>query len=162
MGGCHHILRNHCIQQQIPERYIKQTKANHDQSHHRTAAESHSQSGIQRTAGCIGSTRRSVCSRLHAQKAGESGEESSGKESNRHPGVLHSETVCHNGEKDNQPQKYPAHNLVLLAKVRHSTFAHSSGNLNHLRRTLTLFHHLTMEIPGKTKCHNRSGWNQPE
>lgn len=41
MGGSHYIFRNYSIQQQIPERYIKQAKANHYQSHHRTATESH-------------------------------------------------------------------------------------------------------------------------
>ena len=37
----------------------------------------------------IGSTSRCIGGRLHTQKAGKSGKESSGKESNRHPGVLH-------------------------------------------------------------------------
>ena len=65
-------------------------------------------------------------------------------------------------QKLQKSQKHPSHNLILLTEIGHGAFAHSSGNLNHLRSSLTLFHHLTMEIPGKAKRQNGSGRYQPE
>ena len=47
MGGCHHIHRNYRIEQQIPERNIEQAKPDHNEPHHRTTAESNTQTGIQ-------------------------------------------------------------------------------------------------------------------
>ena len=162
MGGCHHIHRDNCVEQQIPERNVEQAEPHYNQSHYRAAAESDTQTRVQRVARGIRRTRRSIRSRLHSEKSGKTGEESACKESYRNPRVLHSEAVSHNREENHQPQEHPAHNLILLTEIGHGAFAHGSGNLNHLRSSLTLFHHLTVEIPGKAKCQNGSGWNQPE
>ena len=162
MGRCHHIHGNYRIEQQIPEGYIEQTEPHYHQPHYRTAAESDAQAGIQGGARSICRTCRGIRGCLHTEKTGKPGEEPAGKEGYRNPGVLDAEAVSHNREKNYQPQEHPAHNLILLAEVGHGAFAHGGGNLHHLRSALALFHHLTVEIPGKAECQNGSGWNQPE
>ena len=67
------------------------------------------------------------------------------------PTILYIETISHNSEKDHKSQKYPANYLILLFQIRHRAFSHSGGNLYHLRSTLTLFHHLLMEIISKAE-----------
>ena len=47
MSGCQHIGRYRPIEQQIPKRDVEQSQADYYQSHHSSASEGYSQSGIQ-------------------------------------------------------------------------------------------------------------------
>ena len=151
MSRCQCVSRNHFVQQQIPERNVEQAETDYDKSHYRTAPKGNPQSGIQRTACRIGCTGWCISCRFHPQKTGKAGKETTRQESDRHPSILNVETVGHDWKQNDQPQKHPAYNLVLLFQVRHSAFAHSSGNFYHLGSTFTLLHHLLMEVISKAE-----------
>ena len=79
------VGRDKGIQKEIPERDVEQAEADNDQPHDRAAAESYAQSFVQGVTGSVGCTCRCVGSRFHAQKAGKSGEKTTGEEGYRYP-----------------------------------------------------------------------------
>ena len=162
MSRSQYIRRNGPIQQQIPERYIKKAETYHHQSHHCPATKCNPQPGIQRFTSRICRTGRGISSCLHPQESRQSGEKTSCKKSNRYPRILYLKAIGHNWKQYYQTEEHPPHNLILLFQIRHGTFAHSSSNLNHLRSTFTLFHHLLMKIISKAESQYRGGRNQPE
>ena len=111
---------------------------------------------------CVGSTRRSVSSGLHSDEACQSGEETSGKEGERHPRVLDSEAIGQDGEDYGKYYKDYCDDLILLSEVCHRPFAHILRDFFHSYGAFAFFHHLTKEIVGKKQRHNRCGGNQIE
>ena len=162
MGRGQCVRRNHGIQQQVPEGNVEQSESDHYQSHDRSATESDAQTAVQRGACGIGGTCGSIGSGLHAQESGKSGEESAGQEGYRYPMVLYIEAVGHDGEQDYQSEEDHPDDFVLLFQVRHGAFAYGGGNLHHLRSSFALFHHLAVEVPGKTEGQDRSDGYNPE
>ena len=146
------VGRDKGIEKEIPERDVEQAEADNDQSHDRTAAESHAQSFVQGVTGSVGSTCRCVGRRFHTQKAGKSGEESSGEECYRYPRVLQVEAVGHDRKQHDECQKDQSHDFVLLFQVRHGTLAHMRGDFLHDRCAFTFFHHLAVEVPSQQQC----------
>ena len=79
-----------------------------------------------------------IRSRLHAKKSGKAGEESACEESYRQPKSSALQAISHNQKKNHQSQKHPSHNLILLTEDGTWRLCSTgSGNLNHLRSSLT-------------------------
>ena len=79
------LLNNSVSFKKEAARLLEQAEADNDQPHDRAASESHAQSFVQGVTGSVGSTCRCVGSRFHAQKAGKSGEKTTGEEGYRYP-----------------------------------------------------------------------------
>ena len=162
MAGRQRVGGNDSLQQEIPEGNVQQTQPHDHQAHHRATAEGDAQAGVERAAGGVCRAGGSIGGRLHAQKAGQAGEETAGQEGDGHPRVLHVEAVGHDGKHEGQAHKHEGHDLVLLFEVRHRPLADGGGDFHHLRGTLTFFHHLPVEIPGERQCQDRRCRHQPK
>ena len=106
------------------------------------------QAAVQALAGPLGGSRRGVCGRLHAQKAAQTAEETTGQEGYGHERVLN--PVVGKGRKNSQQQDEDAgDHLVLPEQIGVGPVADMRGDLDHLLVALRGFHHLFVEDPGK-------------
>ena len=141
---------------------VKQSQADNGQTHHSTRAESDLQSGVHALAGSIGSTGRGIGGGLHAEEAGQSGEETTGEECEGHPGVLYVQAIGHKSKEGTEHHEDNTNDLVLLLEVGHSTFAHIERNFFHTRRTFIGLHQLREEEVRHTQCHDRCDGHEPK
>ena len=155
-GDDHQLLRavriDKCIQNDVPQRDIQQTETHYGKSHDGTRAEGQLKTGVQRAAGGIGRSSRSVCCGLHTYEAGESGKESSGEESERNPVVLHIEAIGQNGEEYGKNDEHYSHHLILLLEICHGPFADMGSYLSHGRSALVLLEHSSVKVESKSQC----------
>ena len=157
-GGYHHeLLRtlglHEGIEDYVPYGNVEQPEPHYRQPHDGAGAESYLEPGIQGAHRGIRGPCGSIRGRLHAHEAREPGKEAARKEGERHPAVLHPETVGKDSEKDGQDDKDYGHHLVLLLKIGHRPFPYEKRDFLHGGRTLALLHHLTEKIP----CETQSG-----
>ena len=150
------------IEHEEPDGDIEQAETYHRKTHHGAATEGNLQTGIHALAGSIGCTGRGVCGGLHAKESCQTGEETTGEEGKRHPGILNVKSVSHESKECTKHHEDDTDYLVLLLKVSHSTFAHIKRNLFHTRRTLVGLHHLGEEVVRHTQCHDRCDGHEPK
>ena len=93
------------IEHQIPERSVEQPEPHDHKPHHGTAAESHFQTLVQRLACRMSRTGRSIGSRVHTEESGQRREETSRQEGERHPRVLHAQSIGEKREKETKHDK---------------------------------------------------------
>ncbi len=103
-----------------------------------------------------------MCCGFHAEVTGKSAEEASGQECHRHPVVLESETVCHDGKQNYKYEEYKPYNLVLLTKIRHRSLTHIRGYFAHGVGAFTLAHHTPVKVPCHAKSEQRCGRYNPK
>ena len=84
----HQLQQSGTIQDQEPCGDIQQGETDDGQTHDGTAAECHLQTFVKALTGTIGGTRGSIGGGLHAQEAGQTGEETAGQEGEPHHTVL--------------------------------------------------------------------------
>ena len=161
-GLCFGSFLDKGIQDDPPEGNIKQAESHDGKSHNGTAAESDLKTGIERTHGCVGRTRRGVRCGLHADETRQAGEETAGQEGERDPRILYVETIGQDGKDDSQYDENDDHHFVLLTQIRHGAFANVLGNFFHGHRSLALLHHLMEEEPGKEQGNQRCRRHQIE
>ena len=159
-GGC--LAGIYGVQNNKPDGDIEQTESYHDKSHHGTAAEGYLQSLVKSCTSPMSCTRRSIGSRFHSEEACQSGEETTRKECERNPRILHFQHVSHEGEDDGEHHEDDGHHLVLLLEISHRTFSYMRRNLFHSVGSLIFLHHRTEEEPCHTQCYNAGYRDEPK
>ena len=109
--------------------------------------------------GCAGG---SGSGRLHAQIAGQTGEETACEKGNGYPGVLHVEDIGHDGKEKGEADENQSHDLVLLAQVGHGTLAYGGGDVLHPFGAFGLGFHVAVEVPRKEQGHHGRYGNEPK
>ena len=150
--------RDKVVQNKEPNRNVEQCQTDNHQTHNGARTESHFKAAVERVAGRIGRTCRSVGGGLHSEETGQAREETARQEREPNPRVLQPEDR-HNAEKHGQHHKDDNHHLVLLFQIGHRALAHVSRNLFHQVGALVLLHHLTEEEVSETQRHHRSRQN---
>ena len=149
-------------QNEEPDSDVEQAEADNSQTHHGTGAEGNLQASVKALAGCIGGTCAGVGCCLHTKEACQTGEETARQECKGHPGILHSQTVCHKCKKSSEYDEYDKYYLVLLLKISHCALTDVLGNFFHARCAFVGFQHALEEHPRHSKCHDRSDGHEPE
>ena len=112
-------------------------------------------------AASLGHAAGGISSRLHADETSQTGEDTTGKESNGYNVVLQAE-VGHHAEGDCDNHEEDSNNLVLLLQVGHSAFAHVARNLLHTVVALVGLLHVEEELGGKSQHQDGGNGNDPE
>ena len=147
------------VQHDKPNGDIEQAKSYHGETHHGTRAEGNLKTCVEALAGCVSGTSAGIGGSLHSEEASQTGEETTREECKRHPGVLHAESIGHEGEQGSQGDEHVEHHLVLLFQICHSAIAHVLCNFTHARCALVSLDHTLKEIPGHAQCHDRGHGN---
>ncbi len=121
---------NEMVENDEPHRNIEQCETDDHQTHNGARTESNLQTAVQRIAGSVSCTCRSIGSGLHSEETGQAREETAGEECEPHPTVLKIEQA-HHEKQHRQHNKHYDDDLVLLFKIRHGTSSDVRGDLLH-------------------------------
>ena len=152
------------VQNQVPGRDIEQAKAYHRQTQHGAGTESKLKALVQAVlliAAGLGHTAGGVGSRLHTDKASQTGENTTGKESDGNNVVLQA-VEGHDAEHHCDDYEEDGNNLVLLFQVGHGAFAHVARNLLHAVVAFVGLLHVEEELSGKCQCYDGCKRHYPE
>ena len=152
------------VEDEIPAGDIEQTEAYHGQTQHSAGAECKLQTLVEAvlfvTAG-LGHAAGGVGSRLHADEASQTGEDTTGEEGDGYNVVLQA-VVGHDAEHHCDDYEEDGNNLVLLFQVGHGAFAHVARNLLHTVVAFVGLLHVEEELSGKCQRDDGSKRHYPE
>ena len=168
LGGCTHAEGEHggsddhellgfrgfydkMIENNVPERNVKQAKAHDGETHYGTGTESDLKAGVEGLARGGSCPAGGEGGGLHSYETGQPGEESSGKEGKWNPAVLDMENIGKHCEEHSKHHEDNAYDLVLLFEIGHCAFAHELRYLTHCRSSFILFFHLGIENACETQ-----------
>ena len=139
------------LQEEIPDRDIQQAQAYHHKAHYAAGGESDSQARVQAFAGAVGGAAVGIGRDLHADKAGQGGEEASGQERNRHKGGQ--EPGDGQDQQDNEHNREEnSHAGILALQISVGAFPDSAGDFLHQVGALVSLHNSA----GKEKSEQQS------
>ena len=152
------------VQNQIPAGDIEQAEAHHRETQHSAGTESKLQALVEAVlliAAGLGHTAGGIGSRLHADEAGQTGEDTTSQECDGNNVVLQA-VESHDAEHHCDDDEEDGNNLVLLLEVCHGAFTHIARNLLHAVVALVGFLHVEEELGGKCQRDDGCKRHYPE
>ena len=137
-----------------PNRDVEKAETHHRETHDGTRTERDPKSVVQRMACSVRSACGCVRRGPHADEARKTGEDSAGKERERHPRVLHLEDVSDDAEHARQGDEDRADDLVLLLEIRDCAGTDVRRDRRHRFCALGFLHHLAEESVSGTERNN--------
>ena len=123
------------LQQTVPDSDIQQAQANNGKAHNATSGESNTQAAVQAVTASISGSGIGSGSDLHADKAGQTGEETAGQECKRNKGSQHLQK-SHDAQNNEHNCEENTNDLILATQVGVSTLPNGGRDLDHLVSTL--------------------------